>query len=88
MTKPLRVVGAGPVGLTLASELARYRVPVRVVDNASVMPGAGQNPVGAGSTPLFALFARPTMEITGLTTPPHRKCWRSVRLRKTAGAGR
>jgi 2-polyprenyl-6-methoxyphenol hydroxylase-like FAD-dependent oxidoreductase len=29
------VVGAGPVGMTLASELARYGVPVRVVDKAA-----------------------------------------------------
>lgn len=28
------IVGAGPVGLTLAMELARYRVPVRIVDRA------------------------------------------------------
>ena len=28
------IVGAGPVGLTLACELTRYRVPVRVVDKA------------------------------------------------------
>ena len=34
MTKPVLVVGAGPVGLTLAAELARYRVPVRIVDKA------------------------------------------------------
>jgi 2-polyprenyl-6-methoxyphenol hydroxylase-like FAD-dependent oxidoreductase len=29
-TKPVLTVGAGPVGMTLASELARYRVPVRI----------------------------------------------------------
>jgi 2-polyprenyl-6-methoxyphenol hydroxylase-like FAD-dependent oxidoreductase len=29
------VVGAGPVGMTLASELARYGVPVRIVDQAA-----------------------------------------------------
>jgi 2-polyprenyl-6-methoxyphenol hydroxylase-like FAD-dependent oxidoreductase len=29
------VVGAGPVGLTMAAELARYRVPVRIVDKAA-----------------------------------------------------
>ncbi|HTQ00573.1 MAG TPA: FAD-dependent monooxygenase [Casimicrobiaceae bacterium] len=32
VTNPLLVVGAGPVGLTLAMELARYRMPVRIVD--------------------------------------------------------
>ena len=29
------VVGAGPVGMTMASELARYGVPVRIVDKAA-----------------------------------------------------
>ncbi|HEY9343990.1 MAG TPA: FAD-dependent monooxygenase, partial [Inquilinus sp.] len=29
------IVGAGPVGLTLAAELTRYGVPVRIVDKAS-----------------------------------------------------
>ncbi len=29
------IVGAGPVGMTLASELARYGVPVRIVDKAA-----------------------------------------------------
>jgi len=32
---PLLVVGAGPVGLTMAAELSRYRVPVRVIDKAA-----------------------------------------------------
>ncbi|PYD47266.1 FAD-dependent monooxygenase [Novacetimonas pomaceti] len=34
MMKPVLVVGAGPVGLTMAAELARYRVPVRIIDRA------------------------------------------------------
>jgi len=34
MTKPVLVVGAGPVGLTLAAELARYKIPVRIIDKA------------------------------------------------------
>jgi len=29
------IVGAGPVGLTLAAELIRYSVPVRIVDKAA-----------------------------------------------------
>ena len=33
--KPLLVVGAGPVGMTMASELARYGVPVRIIDKAA-----------------------------------------------------
>jgi 2-polyprenyl-6-methoxyphenol hydroxylase-like FAD-dependent oxidoreductase len=35
MTDPVLIVGAGPVGLTMASELARFGVPVRVVDKAA-----------------------------------------------------
>lgn len=35
MMKPnVLVVGAGPVGLTMAAELARYGVPVRIIDKA------------------------------------------------------
>ncbi|QEH39038.1 Pentachlorophenol 4-monooxygenase [Aquisphaera giovannonii] len=33
--KPVLIVGAGPVGMTLASELTRYGVPVRIVDRAA-----------------------------------------------------
>jgi 2-polyprenyl-6-methoxyphenol hydroxylase-like FAD-dependent oxidoreductase len=35
MSTPVLIVGTGPVGLTLACELTRYRVPVRVVDKAA-----------------------------------------------------
>ena len=35
MTKLVLVVGAGPVGMTMASELARYAVSVRIVDKAA-----------------------------------------------------
>ncbi len=34
MTLPVLIIGAGPVGMTLASELTRYGVSVRVVDKA------------------------------------------------------
>jgi 2-polyprenyl-6-methoxyphenol hydroxylase-like FAD-dependent oxidoreductase len=34
MTQPILIAGAGPVGLTLAAELARYKVPFRIVDRA------------------------------------------------------
>lgn len=33
--KPLLIVGAGPVGMTMASELARYGIPVRIIDQAA-----------------------------------------------------
>lgn len=32
MTDAVLIVGAGPVGLTMAVELARYKVPVRIID--------------------------------------------------------
>ena len=35
MTNPVLIVGAGPVGLTVASELARFGVAVRIVDKAA-----------------------------------------------------
>jgi 3-(3-hydroxy-phenyl)propionate hydroxylase len=31
---PVLVVGAGPVGLVFASEMARYGIPVRIIDKA------------------------------------------------------
>lgn len=34
MPKPVLVVGAGPVGLTMAAELARYHVPARIIDRS------------------------------------------------------
>ena len=34
MNTSVLIVGAGPVGLTLACELTRYRIPVRIVDKA------------------------------------------------------
>src|ERR1700733_12843262 len=35
MTTQVLIVGAGPVGLTMAAELARYGVSVRIVDKAA-----------------------------------------------------
>ena len=35
MSQDVLVVGAGPVGLTMAAELARFRVPVRIIDKAT-----------------------------------------------------
>ncbi len=35
MNRQVLVVGAGPVGLTMAAELARYGVAVRIVDKAA-----------------------------------------------------
>jgi 2-polyprenyl-6-methoxyphenol hydroxylase-like FAD-dependent oxidoreductase len=35
MTQNVLIIGAGPVGLTLATELARYRTPVRIVEKSA-----------------------------------------------------
>lgn len=35
MSKPVLIVGAGPVGMTMASELARYGISVRIVDKCA-----------------------------------------------------
>src|ERR1700685_2391668 len=35
MREQVLIIGAGPVGLTLAMELSRYGVPVRIVDKAA-----------------------------------------------------
>src|ERR1700752_943739 len=32
---PVLITGAGPVGLTLAADLARYQIPVRIIDKSS-----------------------------------------------------
>ncbi|HKF73498.1 MAG TPA: FAD-dependent monooxygenase [Stellaceae bacterium] len=34
ISKPVLIIGAGPVGMTVASELKRYGVPVRIIDQA------------------------------------------------------
>ena len=34
--QPILIIGAGPVGLTMAAELARYGAPVRLIDRASM----------------------------------------------------
>jgi len=42
MKPDVLVVGAGPVGLTMAAELARYGVGVRIVDKAAERSGASK----------------------------------------------
>ncbi len=32
--QPILIIGAGPVGLTMACELARYRIPLRIIDRS------------------------------------------------------
>jgi 2-polyprenyl-6-methoxyphenol hydroxylase-like FAD-dependent oxidoreductase len=39
MTDPILIVGAGPVGLTMALELTRYKVPVRLIDKMAARSG-------------------------------------------------
>jgi 2-polyprenyl-6-methoxyphenol hydroxylase-like FAD-dependent oxidoreductase len=35
MNVPILIIGAGPAGMTMACELARYSVPVRIIDKAA-----------------------------------------------------
>ncbi|MEQ1943125.1 FAD-dependent oxidoreductase [Mesorhizobium sp. VNQ89] len=42
MTDSVLVVGAGPVGLTMALELARYKVPVRLIEKATERAGTSR----------------------------------------------
>ena len=69
------VVGAGPTGLTLACDLVRRGVAVRIVDRASEFPGGSR---GKGLSPRslevfddLAVIDR--MLASGITHMPHRK---------------
>ncbi len=42
MTGSVLVVGAGPVGLTTALDLARYKVPVRLIDKQTARAGTSR----------------------------------------------
>jgi len=42
MTDAVLIVGAGPVGLTMAVELARYKVPVRIIDSMPERAGTSR----------------------------------------------
>src|SRR5271169_4041451 len=35
MTRPVLIIGAGPVGMTMACELARYGISIRIIDKAA-----------------------------------------------------
>jgi thioredoxin reductase len=37
MNQNVLIIGAGPVGLTLAIELARFGVPVRIIEQAALL---------------------------------------------------
>jgi 2-polyprenyl-6-methoxyphenol hydroxylase-like FAD-dependent oxidoreductase len=69
------VVGAGPTGLTLACDLARRGVAVRIIDRAAEFPGGSR---GKGLSPRslevfddLAVIGR--MLASGVTHLPHRK---------------
>jgi 2-polyprenyl-6-methoxyphenol hydroxylase-like FAD-dependent oxidoreductase len=69
------VVGAGPTGLTLACDLARRGVPLRIVDRAQEFPGGSR---GKGLSPRslevfddLAIIDR--ILASGITRMPHRK---------------
>src|SRR5262245_64825014 len=74
------VVGAGPTGLTLACDLARRGVAVRIVDRAPEFPGGSR---GKGLSPRslevfddLAVIDR--MLASGITHLPHRKYQRAA----------
>ena len=69
------VVGAGPTGLTLACDLARRGVAVRIVDRAAEFPGGSR---GKGLSPrtlevLDDLAVIDQIRAAGTTHLPHRK---------------
>jgi 2-polyprenyl-6-methoxyphenol hydroxylase-like FAD-dependent oxidoreductase len=69
------VVGAGPTGLTLACDLARRGVAVRIIDRAQEFPGGSR---GKGLSPrslevLDDLAAIDRVLASGVTHMPHRK---------------
>jgi 2-polyprenyl-6-methoxyphenol hydroxylase-like FAD-dependent oxidoreductase len=69
------VTGAGPTGLTLACDLARRGVAVRIVDRANEFPGGSR---GKGLSPrslevLDDLAVIDRMLASGITHMPHRK---------------
>jgi 2-polyprenyl-6-methoxyphenol hydroxylase-like FAD-dependent oxidoreductase len=69
------VVGGGPTGLTLALDLARRGVPVRIIDQAPEFPGGSR---GKGLSPRSLevfddLAVIGQMLASGITHMPHRK---------------
>ena len=79
------LIGAGPVGLTLACELARHQVPHRLVERASEPPRGSR---GKGLQPrsleiLHDLGIAETLVATGSTDLPYRKFHGSQLLGET-----
>ena len=97
MTKLLLIIGAGPVGMTMASELARYGVALRIIDKAPGRTDKSKALVlwsrtlelldrGGGSTPFVDAGSRPRRSIslpaTGLSAA---SAWRACKAHTLTG---
>ena len=49
MANPILIVGAGPVGLTMASTLAHYGLDFRIIDKAARRPVTSRRPSSFGA---------------------------------------
>ena len=52
-TVPVLIVGAGPTGLTMALELNRYGIPVRIIDK-QIKPVVHSNALAVQTRTLYA----------------------------------
>jgi 2-polyprenyl-6-methoxyphenol hydroxylase-like FAD-dependent oxidoreductase len=83
MSVPILIVGAGPVGMTMACELARYGVPVRIIEKAAHRTDKSKALVvwsrtlelldrGGGSAPFVGLLMQGSRPRRLTSSPPTR----------------